>query len=103
MQFSAKPKLGGDQLIATFQHKVDSDIEEKFKSFKQDNDKKRANFVGQASLHNEKVSNEIRNTFEKIQLAEFESKTNLRNFDPHSIYELARKTALYEVKLDENL
>lgn len=45
LQFSAKPKLGGDQLIATFQHKVDVDIEEKFQSIKQDNDKKRVNFV----------------------------------------------------------
>lgn len=44
-QFLAKPKLGGDQLISTFQHKIDVDIEEKFHLFKQENDKKRTNFV----------------------------------------------------------
>ena len=45
LQFLAKPKLGGDQLISTFQHKIDADIEEKFNSFKQENEKKRTNFI----------------------------------------------------------
>ena len=45
--------------------------------------------------------NEIKTTFEKIQLAEFESKANLLDFNPNSMFELAKTSALYEVGENE--
>lgn len=40
-----KPKLGGDELTATFQRRIEESIEEKFNSFKVENDRKRNAFI----------------------------------------------------------
>lgn len=40
-----KPKLGGAELTASFQHRIQETIGEKFNGFKAENDRKRNAFI----------------------------------------------------------
>lgn len=40
-----KPKLGGDELTASFQKRLDQTIEEKFNGFKVENDRKYKDYI----------------------------------------------------------
>lgn len=45
IQFQSKPKLGGNKLISTFQNRIESDIEMKLNSFKEENKRKHKYFT----------------------------------------------------------
>lgn len=42
-QFDGEKKLGGQNLISDFKQKLETDIENKYNDFKQENDKKKSN------------------------------------------------------------
>lgn len=41
----AKPKLGGDELTASFQRRLEETIEQKFNGFKAENDRKFKDYI----------------------------------------------------------
>lgn len=51
-QFQEKRQLGGDEIMQPFRNKLANDIEMKYKSFKQENEGRRNNFVVSAQLVN---------------------------------------------------
>lgn len=45
IQFSAKPKLGGDELASNFLKRIESSTTDKLQSFKAENERKRQAFI----------------------------------------------------------
>ncbi|XP_031636890.1 atlastin-like [Contarinia nasturtii] len=71
-QFLEKPKLGGDELRTKFQRKLENGTQQRYRTFKAENERKRRDFIEKANLHNEKISGEIVGAVKRNLLQEIE-------------------------------
>ncbi|XP_055323105.1 atlastin-like [Sitodiplosis mosellana] len=96
-KFLAKPKLGGDDLASTFQNKIESSTEEKFGSFKAENERKRSEFIQKANIHNEIRIGEIFEAAKmKVQSHTENSSSDLKIPDLSNAFNAAKHVALEE-------
>jgi len=63
-KFMEKPKLGGDEMTASFQRRIEESTEGKLNAFKAQNEQKRAAFIEKANLHNNQLVSEM---FERVR------------------------------------
>ncbi|XP_055319310.1 atlastin-like [Sitodiplosis mosellana] len=96
-QFQKKPKLGDDRFLSSVQQKIESAIEEHFRSFNQTNEGKRKHFIEKANLHNVNLITGIKNGFEEKILAEV-GKTNsdLKQSTLNGLYLQSKQAALQQ-------
>ncbi|XP_031631878.1 atlastin-like [Contarinia nasturtii] len=94
-QFLSKPKLGGQEFATSFRNKLENSIEEKFISFKSENERKRLDFIQKANLYNDKVGREAFNSAKQKAHNEILA-SNLENFNLHNVCSTVKWAALAE-------
>ncbi|XP_055307321.1 atlastin-like [Sitodiplosis mosellana] len=96
-KFIEKPKLGGDELRASFQHKVENGTEQRFLSFKDQNERKYKAFIEKAYLHNEGIVDEINGSVKrKIRQEIQNSNSELNYIQLNSVFQTSKQSALQE-------
>ncbi|XP_031639340.1 atlastin-like [Contarinia nasturtii] len=94
-QFLEKPKLGGDELRTKFQQKIENGTQERYQTFKAENERKRRDFIEKANLHNEKISGEIVGAVKRNLLQEIEKINSELSFAQlNNVFQSETDTAL---------
>ncbi|XP_055309632.1 atlastin-like [Sitodiplosis mosellana] len=104
-KFQQARKLGGEELISVFQQRTETAIEEQFLSFKEENERKRIDYIEKANLINDKISMEIRMRFERKLLEKTDDESDIDTTELNTLFATEKQNALDEFdqrKMGEN-